>query len=300
MLCSAASGVLPSTNALCRLASICPTANIGGHPRTPVLLQVGRSSRYGPTRGAPAQPSLRSWVVGSSRRQSLLGAEEPRLGSARHRSTRSVLGDALRRRGGRRKAAPPERCTERATSRLPAALTPRRAPVGAAPLSSAPSPARPGPLRAAPGAQITARAPASRAPIGRPPPRAAAAAQSECGELSYSDTSQRAGRAGPGVRGARGGRPCPLRPTARCCPQGSASARSGRASGAAPARWARGRGADRGRTSAPISHSADTRLCPRTCGGRRYGARSDPHRTVRGGSGGSARARHRCGNGGTS
>lgn len=178
--------------------------------------------------------------------------------------------------------------------------TPRRAPVGAAPLSSAPSPARPGPLRAAPGAQITARAPASRAPIGRPPPRAAAAAQSECGKLSYSDTSQRAGRAGPGVRGARGGRPCPLRPTARCCPQGSASARSGRASGAAPARWARGRGADRGRTSAPISHSADTRLCPRTCGGRRYGARSDPHRTVRGGSGGSARARHRCGNGGTS
>ncbi|TNN37756.1 hypothetical protein EYF80_052084 [Liparis tanakae] len=31
MLCSAASGVLPRTNALCRLASICPTANICGH-----------------------------------------------------------------------------------------------------------------------------------------------------------------------------------------------------------------------------------------------------------------------------
>lgn len=29
MLCSAASGVLPRTNALCRLLSICPTANIG-------------------------------------------------------------------------------------------------------------------------------------------------------------------------------------------------------------------------------------------------------------------------------
>lgn len=31
MLCNAASGVLPRTNALCRLASICPTANIGEH-----------------------------------------------------------------------------------------------------------------------------------------------------------------------------------------------------------------------------------------------------------------------------
>lgn len=31
MLCNAASGVLPSTKALCRLASICPTANICEH-----------------------------------------------------------------------------------------------------------------------------------------------------------------------------------------------------------------------------------------------------------------------------
>lgn len=31
MLCNAASGVLPRTNALCRLASIGPTANIGEH-----------------------------------------------------------------------------------------------------------------------------------------------------------------------------------------------------------------------------------------------------------------------------
>lgn len=118
MLCSAASGVLPSTNALCRLASICPTANIGGHPRTPVLLQVGRSSRYGPTRGAPAQPSLRSWVVGSSRRQSLLGAEEPRLGTARHgtappapfsetRSDGAAGGEKRHHRSGARSAPRP-------------------------------------------------------------------------------------------------------------------------------------------------------------------------------------------------
>lgn len=37
MLCNAASGVLPRTKALCRLASICPTANIGEHetPNSP-------------------------------------------------------------------------------------------------------------------------------------------------------------------------------------------------------------------------------------------------------------------------
>lgn len=48
MLCSAASGVLPRTKALCRLASICPTANIGGHePPDPRGLETGRTESRG-------------------------------------------------------------------------------------------------------------------------------------------------------------------------------------------------------------------------------------------------------------
>lgn len=81
-------------------------------------------------------------------------------------------------------------------------------------------------------------------PIGWPPPRAAAAAQSEGRELFYRDTSRRAGRAGPGVEGARGGRPLsapPHRPVPSagirlgaerpglggCCPSTSAGPRNG-------------------------------------------------------------------------
>lgn len=50
MLCSAASGVLPRTNALCRLVSICPTANIGAREPQDEPPNNNRHTKYNSAR----------------------------------------------------------------------------------------------------------------------------------------------------------------------------------------------------------------------------------------------------------